>query len=305
MTLLDMQRVFSRILTDKAFQQSFISGDVPSPAMYQLTGRELDTLRGLRWDRVGLQAEFLAHRRLELAFKALPLTGLLLHGQLHDQLDRFCAEHPPTPQAASPVSAEAIRLCEFAGKLLAEGTLRPAWAWDLIRYERCVLDLTVSSESAASAILIAELNADGGWPPADPDDLVPVAGPHAEIAQFSHPLPDLIKVLRSGGLPDDVRPLDPPLLILFYKSARGPVQVVRINEATAALIEACDGDRTIAGVAEQLSRTFGSGAKARMRVAAAIAQLRDAGVVGLRPSKAAAVTPVRSEKSKTLSRTNV
>ena len=147
---------------------------------------------------------------------------------MHDQLDRFCAEHPPTPRAASPVWAEATRLCEFASKLLAEGTLRPAWAQDLIRYERCVLDLTVSSESAASAIL------------------------------------------------------------------------------AAALIEACDGDRTIAGVAEQLSRTFGSGAKARMRVAAAIAQLRDAGVVGLRQSsKAAAVTPVRSEKSKTLSRTNV
>ena len=100
--------------------------------------------------------------------------------------------------------------------------------------------------------------------------------------------------------------MDAPLLILFYKSARDPVQVVRINEAAAALIEACDGDRTIAGVAEQLSRTFGSGAKARMRVAAAIAQLRDAGVVGLRHSSdAAAATPVRSEKSKTLSRTNV
>ncbi|MBV9856465.1 MAG: PqqD family protein [Streptosporangiaceae bacterium] len=288
MTLLDMQRVFSRILTDKAFQQSFINGDAPSPAIYQLTERELGILRGLRWDRVGLQAELLAHRRLEVALKALPLTGLLLHGQLHDQLDRFCAEHPPTPQAASPVWAEATRLCEFAGKLIAEGTLRPAWARDLIRYERCVLDLTVSSQSAASAILVAELNADVGRPPAGPDDLVPVAGPHAEITQFSYPLPDLIKLLRSGGLPDDVRPLDLPLLILFYKSPRGPVQVVRINEATAALIGACDGDRTIAGVAEQLSRTVGSGAKARTRVAATIAQLRDAGVVGLRRSSKAA-----------------
>lgn len=72
---------------------------------------------------------------------------------------------------------------------------------------------------------------------------------------------------------------------MFYKSARLPVQVVRINEATTALIEACDGDRTIAGVAEQLSSTAGTGAKARTQVAAAIAQLRDAGVVGLRQSR--------------------
>ncbi|HXT88648.1 MAG TPA: PqqD family peptide modification chaperone [Trebonia sp.] len=288
MTLLDMQRVFSRILTDKAFRQSFINGDAPSRAMYQLTERELESLRRLRWDRVGLQAEFLAHRRLELAFSALPLTGLLLHGQLHDQLDRFCAEHPPAPQAGGPVWAEAVRLCQFVGKLVAEGTLRPAWAWDLIRYERCVLDLTVSSESAASAIRVAELNAGASWPPADSDDLVPVAGPHAKIAQFSYPLPDLTKLLRSGGLPDDERPLDLPLLILFYQRARGPVHVVRINEATAALIDACDGDRTIADVADHLSRTVGSGAKARTRVAAAIAQLRDAGVVGLRRGRKAA-----------------
>jgi len=75
---------------------------------------------------------------------------------------------------------------------------------------------------------------------------------------------------------------------LFYKRARGPVHVVRINEATAALIDACDGDRTIAGVADHLSRTVGSGAKARTRVAAAIAQLRDAGVVGLRRGRKAA-----------------
>lgn len=293
MTLLDMQRVLSRILTDKPFQQSFSNGDAPSPAIYQLTEHELGILRGLRWDRVGVQTEFLAHRRLEVALKALPLTGLLLHDQLHDQLDRFCAEHPPRPRAAGPVWAEATRLCEFASKLIAEGTLRPAWARDLIRYERCVLDLTVSSRSAASATDVAELNADTGRPPADPDDLVPVAGPHAEVVQFSYPLPDLIKLLLSGGLPDDVRPLDRPLLILFYQRPRGPVRVVRINEATAALIEACDGDRTIAGVTEQLSRTVGSGAKARTRVAATIAQLRDAGVVGLRPSgKAATATSV-------------
>ena len=257
MTLLDMQRVFSRILTDKAFRESFINGDAPSLAMYQLTERELDSLRRLRWDRVGLQAEFLAYRRLELAFTALPLTGLLLRGQLRDQLDRFCAEHPPAPWAASLVWAEAVRLCEFAGKLAAEGTLRPAWAWDLLRYERCVLDLTVSSESAASAILVAELNAGVSWPAGGPGDLVPVAGPHVEIARFSYPLPDLIKVLRSGGLPGDERPLDRPLLMLFYKRARGPVRVVRVNEATAALVGACDGGRTVADVADHLSRTVG------------------------------------------------
>src|SRR5437868_6529421 len=104
-----MQRVFSRLLTDKPFQQSFINGAVPPPAMYELTERELDGLRGLRWDRVGLHAELLAHGRLELALKVLPLTSVLLHDQLHGQIDRFCAEYPPVPQAASAVLVEATR----------------------------------------------------------------------------------------------------------------------------------------------------------------------------------------------------
>src|SRR5581483_7449385 len=100
-------------LTDKAFLRAFTAGEVPDPAAYELTERELSSLRGLRWDRVGLHAELLAHGRLELAIKALPLTSLLLHEQLHGQLDRFCAEYPPVPQAASQLYVEATRLCEF------------------------------------------------------------------------------------------------------------------------------------------------------------------------------------------------
>ena len=163
MTLLDLQRVFSRILTEKAFQQSFIAGDAPSPAMYQLTEHELESLRGLRWDRVSQHSEQLAHARLELALKALPLTSMLLHGQLHGQLDLFCAEYPPTPQASGHVGTEATRLCEFAGTLIGEGMLRPAWALDLLHFEQILFDLRISMESAASAIGVAELNADQSW----------------------------------------------------------------------------------------------------------------------------------------------
>lgn len=89
-------------------------------------------------------------------------------------------------------------------------------------------------------------------------------------------------MLQDGGLPGIVRPMEQPLLILFHKSPRGAVQVVRINQATAVLIEACDGDRTIAAVAEQLGCWFGPGIETGTRAVAAIGWLRDNGVVGLR-----------------------
>jgi hypothetical protein len=280
MTLLDMQRVLSRILTDKAFQRSFIEGDEPDPAAYRLTGRELSSLRDLRWDRVGRHAELLAHGRLELALKSLPLTRLLLRGQLYEHLDRFCAEYPPTPEAASHAWTEGSRLCDFATRLISEEILRPAWAADLVRYERILLALATSAEAAASAIRTSELNDAGqepGWPSAH---LVAVTGPHAEVASFGYPLVDLIPMLQDGHPPTSVHRLERPLLLLFYKAPRGPVRIVRINEPTAALINSCDGDQTVAGVTDLLSARFGSGIQAR--AAASFGWLRENGVVAFR-----------------------
>lgn len=282
MTLLDMQRVLSRILTDKAFQQSFIEGDEPDPAAYRLTGRELSSLRGLRWDRVGVHAELLAHGRLELALKSLPLTRLLLSAQLSEHLDRFCAEYPPAPEAASHAWTEGSRLCDFATKLIGEETLRPSWAADLVRYERILLALATSAEAAASAIGVSELNDEQpgpgpGWPP---EQLVPVTGPHVVVASFSYPLVDLIRMLQDGHPPISVPRLERPLLLLFYKAPRGPVRTVRINEPTAALINSCDGDQTITGVTDLLSARFGAGIQAP--AAASLGWLRENGVVAFR-----------------------
>lgn len=285
MTLLDMQRVLSRILTDKSFQQAFILGDEPRPATYQLSERELGSLRGLNWDRVGLHSDLLAHSRLELALKALPLTSLLLHQQLHGQLDRFCADYPPIPLPASQLYLEATRLCDFAIQLIGEGALRPGWAADVVAYERILLRLVHSDEAAASGALVAELNKATlplvpDWPPVNPCDVVPVAGPHIMIASFSYPLPDVLPMLDNGEIPASVQPLERPLFLLFHKQPRVPVAIIKVNVPTVTLVDACDGHRTVAAVAARLSRQFGSGTG--QQAVAALGWLRDSGVIGLR-----------------------
>jgi hypothetical protein len=304
-TLLDMQRVLTRILTDKAFRLSFMLGEEPRPTTYDLTERELRSLRGLRWERVGLHSELLAHSRLELALKPLALTSLLLREQLHEHLDRFCAEYPPVPAAASQMILDANRIGDFATRLLGEGVLQPIWAADVISYERILLTLARTAEAAVSAEQVAALN-ETDWPPAD--DLVPAAvpavvaaavpavvaaavpavvaaavpvtGPHVVIASFGCPLPDLIPLLEAGQVPASVPPLEQPLLLLFHKVPRGPVQMVKINAAAAALVEACDGCRTVADVVDELSHRFGDGIGPQ--AIAALRWLRDNGIVGLR-----------------------
>ncbi|HEV2374532.1 MAG TPA: PqqD family peptide modification chaperone [Streptosporangiaceae bacterium] len=288
MTLLDMQRVLSRILTDKDFQRSFILGAEPLPDTYQLTESELRSLRSLRWDRVGLHADLLAHGRLELALRALPLTSQLVHQQLHTHLDRFCTEFPPVPQPASTLFVEANRLCDFLIRLLGEGALQPGWAADIVAYERIMLTLVMTVESAMSAERVASLNAElsllePGWPPADAADLVPVAGPHAMVASFSYPLPELLPPLEEGDIPENVAPLERPILLLFHKQPLGSVQMVKVNAPSAALVEACDGERTVADVVGLLDRRFGPGVEAP--VLAALGWLCERGVVGLRKGR--------------------
>jgi hypothetical protein len=278
-TLLDMQRVLSRLLTDTAFRTSFIAGAEPRPAGYDLSSRELASLRNLHWARVSLHSHLLLHGRLQLALKAMPLTTALLKAQLHDHLDRFCAEYPPVPEEASGLALEAGRLSDFALGLLREGTLTPSWASDIVTYERTLVTLAASEEAAASADRVAGLN-ECRWPPEQLAGLVPVAGPHARVASFSYSLPDLITVAEAGDGPQPV-PLPVPMLILFHKTSRGPVQVARVNAAAAARVEACDGTRTAAGVLDQLRPRFGAGLDARAM--AALGWLRDHGVVGLRP----------------------
>jgi hypothetical protein len=278
MTLLDMQRVFCRILTDKSFQLAFINGEEPASGRYQLTERELDSLRGLRWNRVGLHSDLLAHGRLELALKGLPLTSLLLHEQLHAQLDRFCAEYPPIPEPAGHLYLEAGRLSDFAVALLSEGVMRPWWAADLIAYERTMLTLALDPEVAESAATVAELNE--APVTGDIGDLIPVAGAHVKVLSFSCPLPGLLPGLDEGIVPESVPRLDEPLLVLFHKVSRGAVRMIRVNAAAAALADGCDGNQTVTGVVDRLTRHFGLGIEPQ--ALGALGWLRENGVIGLR-----------------------
>jgi hypothetical protein len=271
MTLLDMQRAFSRLLTDKEFRQAIEAGDDAVWAPYELTPVEVDGLRGLRWDRVNLHSELLANGRMELALRVLPLSGTVLHEPLHHLVDRFCAEFPPVPQPDGTLFVEAERLCEFLIRRIDEGTLGQPWVRDVVIYERTLMRLGSRSEAWASATRVAALNAALDPSTVDIDGLVPVIGPHTELLELRYPLPDLVARLEAGEVPGQVEPLDRPMLY---------VRTLRVNEPTAALVRACDGVRSVAAVLDLLRRKFG--ADVDQGALAVLDRLRELGVIGLR-----------------------
>jgi hypothetical protein len=230
---------------------------------------------------VGLHSHLLAHGRLEMALKGLPLTQGLVQDQLHRHLDRFCREHPPVPEAESAVYIEANRMARFIGRLVAEGALEPAYAAEVAEYERAALVLSITAEAADSAAAVAALNAGAGGPAVELTEVVPVAGPHTHVGTFRYPLVDILPLLDSGVLPTDVVPADRPLMILFHKVAGvHQTQTMKINPATAALLELCDGERTVREIVDQLVGAYGPGVESG--VVTVLDRLRAAGVIGLR-----------------------
>ncbi|MDF5753227.1 hypothetical protein [Spongiactinospora sp. TRM90649] len=287
MTLLDMQRAFSRMLTDQTFQRGFMLGEPAALAAYDLSDAELSSLRGIDRDRLALQARLLADSRLELALGALPLTSLLLHHDLHDHVERFCGEFPPVPEANGAMIVEAERLCAFAVRLLREGTLTPGWAEDVVEYERIVLDLSTSPAAWEGAATVALLNeAAGPLSAGDLPGLVPVTSTNVRLATFSHDLAAIVPELEDGRVPERVERLARPQYLLFVKRpAAVLVRRLRVNAATAALIEAGDGVRTTEEVLADVARAVGAPAlapDARSAALATLLSLRELGAVGFR-----------------------
>jgi hypothetical protein len=289
MTLLDLQRALSRILTDSAFRAAFQADPRTTAGGYALDESEFAALTGLPWRRIRVQADALAHNRLGLAFKAFPLAGRLLHDQMHERLDRFCRAHPPTPTRGPAMLAEADRLLAYAAPLLADGRLRPYWAADVLRYEHAMTTLAVSEDAYADAARIAELGR-----AAVPEDLsgqVVVVGSHAVVRAFDHDVANIVARLEAGTADESLVPAQAPRRILFVRSATGLlVQRYAVNPATACLLDACRGETPVADLLDRLAERLRRPRTLVEPVAlAALGRLRGLGVVGLRPANANAL----------------
>jgi hypothetical protein len=287
-SLLDMQRTLSRILTDRDFRAAFQADPVSAAAPYALEPAELASLTGLSWQRIDAQASMLAHNRLGLAFKALPLSERLLHDQMHHRMDEFCHDHPPVPVRGNAMLAEADRLLAFTLPRLADGRLKPRWAADVLRYEHAMTSLSVSADAHAGAARIGAL--DRAPEPADFATAIPVVGSHAAVLSFEHDVVGLVSRLEAGAVPDTARPARPPQRLLFVRPVDAvTVQRYAVNGPTAALIGLCDGRLPVAEVVTRLAGLLDHPRPAVEPIAlGALSRLHDLGVLGFQKPTAGA-----------------
>jgi hypothetical protein len=278
-SLLEVQRTLSRILTDKAFRTAFQTDPAAAAAGYALDAAELASLAALPWRRMGTQADMLAHNRLGLALKAFPLTGRLLYEPVHQRLDEFCAEYPPTPVHGNAMLAEADRLLAFTQRLLAEDRLDPPWLGDMLRYELTTTRLAVTAAAPSAGAAPPDLAG------ADLASLVPVVGSSAVVLSFEYDVVDLVARLAGGGIPDDARPARPPQRLLFAKQpGTGAVRQFTVNAATVSLIGLCDQCTTVDVLLDRLAARLDAPRSAVEPAALrTLSNLRRIGALALQP----------------------
>jgi hypothetical protein len=117
---------------------------------------------------------------------------------------------------------------------------------------------------------------------------------------FPHDLTTLIPRLESGEIPVEVPALERPQHILFVKQPNVLfAHTIKVNEATATLLGACDGRRTVGQVLEWLAGALGCespGDRARMEGLAlsALRQMQELGVIALEPPASGGPAPRRA-----------
>jgi|SRR5262245_31010669 len=266
MSLFKMQSLLGRILIDDQLRNAFFKDPERVFDGYELTHREMESLRKLDADRLNFYASGLKRRRIDIALKAFPLTKFLASDEINQFVATYCQEFPPTLDSAAHALREHIGFYQFLVRLIADGKLRSKYLADILEYEKNLFFIGNGVEASRSASEFARANR------MLPDDftmeliwnLKPTRGAHAEASSFTYDVIELASYLSGREVPD-LAPKTTYLLFSKIPDALG-VRTSKINKATLDLVSLCDGARTTGAVLSKLAgandlETGGDGAK--------------------------------------------
>jgi len=249
MSLLEMQRALSRLLTDEELREIYFAEADAALVSYDLSPGERARLRDLQKKRVAIHSHLAMHGRMVLALRAFPLTARVIQANLEEITPAYCKRHPPEPVDGCALETEARRLFAF---LLEEQTGKGRWPGyleALLRHEECLFRLSTSRAAWASCERAFTVNGAASMTLtlARAESLVPVRGAHAELHTFGCDVAALGQALEMGTLPRSA-PAETTRMLLFRQRATAAVHAMGLEELPYRMIEQCDGQRSVAGV---------------------------------------------------------
>jgi hypothetical protein len=256
MSAAEMQACLARLCVDDSFRRLFELEPEAALAGYRLAAGEGEALRGI--DREGLArfAACLKQKRRGPLERAYPLLFRAVAAAEMDRYhDRFFALHPADP-ADSPFAGR-LKFGRFMEESLASDAAAPRYASDLARYERLRFAATLPPPAESAP---CRSNGKEASPAAPPDaGARPVVRPGVQRGTFVYDVIRIARDLLGERVPAGAETAAFELLFWLPAAGRQP-RILRLNAATGALLDLCDGRHTV----RELADAFPGAGDARM-----------------------------------------
>lgn len=244
MSLVEMQRCFTRLLTDSGFRARLLVSADDALAEYKLTQRERRSLAAMDHGRLVATAQFWERGRLGTAMSAFPLSEVALGREWAGLAEAYCAERP-APRTRVPGRermAEAEDAHEFLMARWRDGRIGPNYLGALLDYEMATYRLFSSPTAKASARVAGEAASAPPLTVSTAEAWMPCAGDHVEVRTFDFNVVSLATRLQRGEIPTRAEAQAVTLVLVLQPSGRR-VTTLRVDAVVAALVAACDGRR--------------------------------------------------------------
>ena len=259
---------------DEPFRKLFFRDAPTALDGYRLTPQESAAIRDLDHEQLDQFAESLVSKRRKRVERAFPLLFALSPAEMRRYYARFYQLFGAKPYQAS--HQDALDFGVFVEEALVEAEHLPAYASELARYERLYFSTRLSLGGA------------GDVPPAReevvPDtpvdlDARPSLRPDVTIADFAYDIGAIEEQLQNGEVPDDAVLASERCSIIFRPgTGSSDVQMLRINAATRAVVDRCDGRHSVRQVIADIEAALGAG-NLHDRIVETVGRLVAAGVL--------------------------
>jgi hypothetical protein len=249
MSVNEMQACLARLYLDEPFRRLFYL-DPTVLEGYWLTDEELAAIRGIRREELEYYASSLKNKRRARIERAYPMLFTLAPADIGKYYSRYYQLHI-AKTTLSP-QQDTLAFGAFVEDSVCGVDHMPPFTADIARYERLYYQARFTPAPQARP---------GEPAPARqrPNDVTPYRLGGVEIAAFDYDVADLEDRMHRGTDLLNARDITPsPSAIVFRPATRtAAIKVLRINPATQALIDHCDGVRTVSDIVAALEASSG------------------------------------------------
>jgi hypothetical protein len=249
-----MQACLARLYVDEPFRRLFYR-DAATLDEYRLTSEEAAAIRGIDRNALEYFAISLKNKRRTRVERAYPLLFSLDPDEMLRYYSRYYHLYMAKPRDTG--NAAILNFGLFMEEALADAPHLPAYARDVAKYERLFysVELAPLSEDAPDAA-----------PPAPPMhvrvtslDSRPSLRRGIRVADFGHDIGELEECLHRGESIASLRLTPRHCCVVFRPAtATSVAKVLRVNAPTRAVLDRCDGDRSVRDIVADTEAALGA-----------------------------------------------